>query len=646
MSFYYFNNIYFVLPLVLVFAYLGYLQFQRAWLFYNTPLARNLNYEYSRWTLYFKYGALLLAFILLGIAMLRPQWGVREVATEQSGRDLIFALDVSQSMKALDMDSGGQVERLVFAKKMINDFVNNNPGNRYGLIIFAGEAFVSTPLTSDLEVFLTFLDSVDYSSVGKQGTDLEMALVSSLSRFFNEETENGQGIVLISDGGDEIDGDFEAITKKAKELGVRIITIGVGSKKEVPIPAGTDLFGRISYKTYQGKTVMTKLNEAPLKRIAEQSGGRYYYAETVRDLDRVASDIASLKESIFVKTEKGGQEDRFYFFLWPSFILFLIYLFIIPKNYKYLKIIKKYYLQIKNKQLIFLIVLVPALSACSPRDTIFKYYNHEGVKAFDRSYLTEARENYTKAADINSDLKPIAYNNDALTYYYEQQYDRARDVFEKTELSECENSASPYCAELFYNLGNTYYRLGEEALNKEDRSAWWQKAIEVYERDLEISPDDTPAQENIDFILQKMKEAESSSEESGESGGKDGQEEGGSGEEGDGSGEDGGSEGTGSETEGAEGEAGSEQAGDSGEAGEGADQGEAGLSYDENASLERYLQQMEEGQKNMQKYFNQDGQPKNSQFDPFQGFFGGSLFDGLMGQPEFNNQPNTNEKDW
>lgn len=311
--------------------------------FNSYQVALNRSYMFSHALLYLKHGLLGLAVILLGIAVLRPQWGVKTISSESRGIDIVFTLDVSQSMRATDLSILGQdVDRLTMAKSLIQSYVEENPQNRYGLVIFAGEAFVTTPLTLDETAFLTFLEGVNYTDVREQGTNIEEALKASIERFRAQDAEKrGNAIILMSDGGEEDSGNYQEFAGVAQEEGILVYTIGIGSARGVPIPDGQDLFGRTQYKTYQGQTVYTKLNEKPLKDIASITGGSYYHAKTANDLSRIQDRLNGLKTSVLSQETGTEVEERYQLFVFSALACFLGFLFI-PGDYQLIKnIIRK-----------------------------------------------------------------------------------------------------------------------------------------------------------------------------------------------------------------------------------------------------------------------------------------------------------------
>jgi len=275
------------------------------------------------WRLFF----LFFAFFFLCFSLLRPQWGEKENRVEYAGIDLVFTLDVSRSMNALDLSTSRErIDRLAFAKEMIKNFVQKNPDNRYGLVLFAGEAFVSVPLTLDHNAFLTFLDGTSSRDVGEQGTDISESLAASVDRFSQKDEDRGRAIVLISDGGEDAPEDLPAFAHLAEKEGVTIFSIGIGSTEGAHIPEGQSVFGDVIWKTHEGKRVITKLNEAPLQELAHATNGQYFHATSASDLRYISEEISTLQKGVLTKKGKRGKEDRYQIFLLFSFLSFLSFL--------------------------------------------------------------------------------------------------------------------------------------------------------------------------------------------------------------------------------------------------------------------------------------------------------------------------------
>ncbi|NDK08850.1 VWA domain-containing protein [Candidatus Gracilibacteria bacterium] len=265
---------------------------------------------------------LLISFIIL----LFPIFGIKtlkNINSKSEGTNIVFVLDVSKSMNALDFSEGREVfSRLIAAKSFIGDFISQNQGNKYSLVVFAGDTQRVLPFTQDTDLFVTMLTSVDENNVSKQGTNLKDALKDGFKNFTSD--NDFGSIVLISDGSDEDSINLDEL-KDLKNENVKLLVVGVGTTLGAHIPIGQDPFGQIVYKTYNGEKVVTKLNENSLKDIANYFSGNYY------NLDRLSKtdDLASLLKGVSKKTLTTNKEnyvDLTRNFVIVSFLFFIIYL--------------------------------------------------------------------------------------------------------------------------------------------------------------------------------------------------------------------------------------------------------------------------------------------------------------------------------
>lgn len=291
--------------------------FQRNW---------NHNEKDDHWKKRFFFAACL--FFLLGT--LRPQWGISEEAIEYKGLDILWVLDVSKSMRALDFSTENQtVNRLQVSKSMINNFVQKRSQDRFGLIAFAGDSFVSVPLTFDRTLFLNFLEDTSEKDVARGGTNLQEAIGVSLERLtVNKDEERGRAIILITDGDQTVNTEIENLSASAGKNNIPIFTIGVGSLDGVRIPEGRDVFGRMVYKQYKGHDVVTKLNESVLKRIASLSGGEYFHAESLKDIEELYTKLDQLPVDVLEVLNQQKKKERYQLFFILGFFSFCLSVFI------------------------------------------------------------------------------------------------------------------------------------------------------------------------------------------------------------------------------------------------------------------------------------------------------------------------------
>jgi Ca-activated chloride channel family protein len=241
--------------------------------FGESELVRKLSQTVSRRGLLAKRLLLLASVALLVLALARPQFGTRVETVRREGQDIVVALDVSNSMLAEDIAPN----RLENAKLAVTRMINRLDGDRIGLVAFAGEAFVQSPLTTDYAAATLFLGAMEPGLVPVQGTDLGAALAVSLGAFDQRDREH-RVLIVITDGEDH-EGAIEAAVTQAVDASIRIYSVGIGSSDGVPIPDFDERGRRRGFKRdADGRVVTTKLDEATLRRIADDTGGRYFRA--------------------------------------------------------------------------------------------------------------------------------------------------------------------------------------------------------------------------------------------------------------------------------------------------------------------------------------------------------------------------------
>ncbi|MEZ6195564.1 MAG: VWA domain-containing protein [Planctomycetota bacterium] len=265
-------------------------------------------------------GALLvLALAAIAVALMRPQWGTKEVALVRRGIDLVFAIDTSKSMLAEDV-APNRIERVKQdVRWFLRDVVDED---RVGLVAFAGTARTLCPLTLDRGAFEIFLDELDVGAVSRGGTDLEAALRSALAAF-GDESPNHKAVILFSDG-EGHGGSCDRIVEEARKRGVRIYTIGIGSADGVRIPiVGPD--GQRSYlRDGEGNIVLTRLDDRQLKTIAQRSlDGAYTHLSAGRDnLARIYVDnIQKIEERELQSRSEARHVERYGWFLGAALVL-------------------------------------------------------------------------------------------------------------------------------------------------------------------------------------------------------------------------------------------------------------------------------------------------------------------------------------
>jgi len=260
---------------------------------------------------------LLLFAVLAGVIILaRPQFGSRIEDVKKQGVEVIIALDVSNSMLSEDI----QPDRLTRAKQAISRLVDNLDNDKIGLIVFAGDAYTQIPITTDYVSAKMFLSTIGPDMVPKQGTAIGAAINLGMKSFSPGEGKS-KAIIIITDGENHEDNPVSAAEEAAK-AGIIIHTIGIGSTEGVPVPVNVN--GRKEYlKDVDGNTVISKLDEDILKKIAMSTDGSYVRASNTNiGLDQIFSDIRKMKKQELESTQYTEYNDQFQIF--AAIALFLL----------------------------------------------------------------------------------------------------------------------------------------------------------------------------------------------------------------------------------------------------------------------------------------------------------------------------------
>ena len=259
------------------------------------------------------------SFLILGLCNLQTGSKLKDVKRE--GADIMICLDVSNSMLAQDLSPN----RLDRAKMAIENMINKLQGDRLGIIIFAGEAYVQLPITTDYSTAKLFLESINTKIVPTQGTNIADAINKAVESFGKDEGKN-KAIVVITDGENNEEAQESAVTaaKDAGDKNIVIHTIGVGSEAGVPIPNVIDGIVSGYKKDDAGNTIVTKLDSKILQEISAATNGVYVQASTSDvGLTAILDKIAELDKKELESKMFTDYEDQFQWFLGAA-LLFLV----------------------------------------------------------------------------------------------------------------------------------------------------------------------------------------------------------------------------------------------------------------------------------------------------------------------------------
>lgn len=264
------------------------------------------------WLLPFFRSLALLFFIL---ALARPQFGTHSTEVLSEGVDILLTIDTSGSMKALDFKKDNEpVDRLEAIKKVVDDFIQKRPYDRIGMVVFGSEAYTQCPLTLDKDILRSFLGWIHIGIAG-DGTAIGNALATSVKRLQNQMTKS-RVVILLTDGRNNA-GEIapQMAAQIAKEMGIKVYTIGVGTNGQVPYPQDTPFGQRIVY-------AQLDLDEDTLREVAEITGGKYFRATDTDELEQIYSTIDSLEKTEIKTKEYHDYEERFL----PLLVLGILFL--------------------------------------------------------------------------------------------------------------------------------------------------------------------------------------------------------------------------------------------------------------------------------------------------------------------------------
>ncbi len=237
-----------------------------------------------------------LALALLIIALAQPRWTRSETKVTASGVDIAVALDRSGSMMSEDFEVGSKrVSRFDMARNVLKKFIDKRPNDRIGLVVFATQAFIATPLTLDHDFLLQNLERLKLGDIDENHTAIGSALSTAVNRL-REVKSKSQLVILMTDGQNNAGNiDPQTAAEAAQALGVKVYTIGVGMRGKAPMPRGRNPFtGEIMYQW-----LPVDIDEDALQKIAERTGGKYYRADNAERFQAIYAEIDKLE-----KTEK------------------------------------------------------------------------------------------------------------------------------------------------------------------------------------------------------------------------------------------------------------------------------------------------------------------------------------------------------
>ena len=446
--------------------------------FGDPQLVKQLMPDVSRWRPAVKFWLLQAALALIIVMLARPQLGTKISHEKRQGIETIIAMDISNSMLAQDVTPS----RLDRCKMMVENLVDNFTDDKIGLIVFAGDAFIQLPITSDYVSAKMFLADIQPSLIATQGTDIALAISKAVNSFTQEEGI-GKAIIVITDGEDHEGGAVEA-AQEARKKGMRVYVLGVGSKGGAPIPDGNGGY----MKDRGGNTVMTRLNQDMCRDIAKAGGGAYIHVDNNSDAQRqLDNELAKLSKKETETTVYSDFDEQFQAVGILVLLLLIAELCLLECKNPLLKNVRFFKGKRRYASAILALMLVSAIptQAQSDRSNI-----REGNRLFRSGKHADSEVSYRKAMEKNPRNPQAAYNlGNAL---FAQKKDSAAVVAYQSGV-QLETSA--------IRKAMGYHNMGVVCQSHK----MFSEAIEAYKNALRLNPKDDEARYNLELCKKQHK---------------------------------------------------------------------------------------------------------------------------------------------
>ena len=451
-------------------------QHKRLRKFGDPELLSQLMPDVSRWRPAAKFWTLEAALALLIVMIARPQMGTRISHDKRTGIETIIAMDISNSMLAEDVAPS----RLDRTKMMVENLVDNFTDDKIGLIVFAGDAFVQLPITSDYVSAKMFLSDIHPSLMATQGTDIATA-INMATNSFTQQQGVGKAIIVVTDGEDHEGGALEA-AKDAKKKGMRVYVLAVGSPNGAPIPLGNGNY----MKDRTGNTVMTKLNEEMCRQVAEAGGGAYIHVDNNSNAQQqLDNELSKLTKKEMQSTIYSDYDEQFQAFGIIALILLIIEICILDRKNPLARRINIF--GRRQRTATVLLLLFAATAAVAQTD---RQYVTSGNKLFRNGQFDQAEVAYRKAIEKNPRNPQAHYNLGNALMAQKKDSAAVQSLQKSTELE----TSKIRKAMAFHNMGVVC-----------QQHKMYGEAIEAYKSALRLNPKDDATRYNLELCKRQQK---------------------------------------------------------------------------------------------------------------------------------------------
>jgi Ca-activated chloride channel family protein len=442
------------------------------------------------------------AGLFLGLAAAGPRWGYRSAEGRALSMNIVLAADISKSMLAPDIEPNRLERGRLFARRMLREL----PGDRFGLVVFAGRAYILSPLTVDHGALELYLDALDPNMVSQGGSSLAAAITQAtdLVRGSDDATGGDRAVVLLSDGEalEEADG-VRAAADRAARAGVRFITVGVGTPTGERVPDVDPATGeQVGFKRDEaGEIVVSRLDDELLRTVAERTNGRYLRIDDPATLGRVVSELRGMQRTQGDSTQRVEARERFALFAGIALLLIALDALLhgvlrggaaraaLPEGTAAPQP------RTRRGARAAVVVLLLFGTAFGPGDL------ERGNRLYRSGRYAEAAEVYTRIIESGKASPQVQYNL-ATALLALGRHAEAERHFQ----SALQDVDPELRRRTFYNLGNRYLTEGRAVSDLEQQGAMLDAAIESYKRSLRIDPQDVDAKFNLELALREREE--------------------------------------------------------------------------------------------------------------------------------------------
>ena len=420
------------------------------------------------------------AFVFLVMALAHPIYGEKTEEGVKESMEVVITMDISNSMNARDID--GKTSRLEVAKRSVIQLMNSFNGQKIGVCVFAGGAYIQLPLTNDYPIAKMFVNEIETSMLSNQGTNIDQAFRTSFEMFSEEKTT--KAIIMITDG-ENHESSPSRILSKIKENDIKVCVLGIGSKMGGLVPVQPNR-PELGYKLGEdGNFLLSKVDTKFIKSIATKVNG---YATLTShpfpDLTQLVKEIKKMKRNKIGSFSLKIKADKYQFLLLVSLSCLILYFL---NNLFFKKIFN-----MKYTALFFLIFLSNQFFAQSWKDSLIDarklYQNKEYVKAYDK--YNRILKIVPKNIDISEEVAQAAYKA------------------EKFDLAE-ENYIKKVNQKGVKPKSSTYHNLGNAQMKQKN----YQGAIDSYKKALKINPNDEETRYNLSEAIRKLKQQQNNNKE-------------------------------------------------------------------------------------------------------------------------------------